>query len=306
MKTIISKGRHILGKLSRNCDKTAPRNCEAALTWELRQDGERVTFSACGEVWNHIKSDTIWGGQCVADLAALFPRDALAQRIRETWAAYHLNDMHAGTPEQTAALKSGREELAQRMQSEPEAAALFYHDKTPNWHAIARHLGKTGAYDVDADILRAAGVYDVAVTPEIRAAALGGLPDDATLYRYGSRWLYSPIPADVVALIRRGFLAENETPEDFTPETAETMREDCARFIRENAADLAAYAEERAGLEWSAASLAGHDFWLTRNHHGAGFWDRGLSEELGERLTAAAQAFGTVDLYTGDDGKIYA
>lgn len=100
-------------------------------------------------------------------------------------------------------------------------------------------------------------------------------------------------------------LDDNYTPDDIAPETAETMREDCARFIRENAADLAAYAEERAGLEWSAATLAGHDFWLTRNRHGTGFWDRGLSEELGERLTAAAHAFGETWLYVGDDGKIY-
>lgn len=35
----------------------------------------------------------------------------------------------------------------------------------------------------------------------------------------------------------------------------------------------------------------GHDFWLTRNHHGAGFWDRGLGE-LGDRLTKAAHAYG--------------
>ena len=47
----------------------------------------------------------------------------------------------------------------------------------------------------------------------------------------------------------------------------------------------------------------GHDFWLTRNHHGAGFWDRGLGER-GDRLTKAAQAYGGVDLYVNADGKI--
>lgn len=49
----------------------------------------------------------------------------------------------------------------------------------------------------------------------------------------------------------------------------------------------------------------GHDFWLTRNGHGAGFWDRGLGE-LGQKLTEATKTFGTSDLYIGDDGKIYA
>lgn len=52
------------------------------------------------------------------------------------------------------------------------------------------------------------------------------------------------------------------------------------------------------------AEQAGHDYWLTRNGHGAGFWDRGLGE-LGERLSALARAAGSVDLYTGDDGLIY-
>src|SRR5690606_27827140 len=42
----------------------------------------------------------------------------------------------------------------------------------------------------------------------LRAAAPGGLPADATVYRYGSRWLHYAIPADVLALIRRGFQDE--------------------------------------------------------------------------------------------------
>jgi hypothetical protein len=49
---------------------------------------------------------------------------------------------------------------------------------------------------------------------------------------------------------------------------------------------------------------AGHDFWLTQNHHGAGFWDRGLGD-IGARLTDAAHLEGSVDLYVGDDGEVY-
>lgn len=41
-------------------------------------------------------------------------------------------------------------------------------------------------------------------------------------------------------------------------------------------------------------STAGHDFWLTRNHHGAGFWDRGL--EHGTELTDRAHEYGSCDL----------
>lgn len=39
------------------------------------------------------------------------------------------------------------------------------------------------------------------------------------------------------------------------------------------------------------AEQVGHDFWLTRCRHGAGFWDHGLGE-LGDRLTKVAQSYG--------------
>ena len=38
-------------------------------------------------------------------------------------------------------------------------------------------------------------------------------------------------------------------------------------------------------------SQMGHDLYLTRCGHGAGFWDRGLNE-LGDRLTQAAESIG--------------
>lgn len=51
---------------------------------------------------------------------------------------------------------------------------------------------------------------------------------------------------------------------------------------------------------------AGHDFWLTRNHHGSGFWETDRwPEEIGHALTNHAHAAGERDLYAGDDGKLY-
>lgn len=49
----------------------------------------------------------------------------------------------------------------------------------------------------------------------------------------------------------------------------------------------------------------GHDFWLTRNGHGTGFWDRGLGK-VGEQLTQLAKQFGEFELYVDDDGYIQA
>lgn len=53
------------------------------------------------------------------------------------------------------------------------------------------------------------------------------------------------------------------------------------------------------------AAMAGHDFWLTRCGHGAGFWDGDWPEPHAGRLDLAARAFRNIDLYVGDDGMIY-
>ena len=59
-----------------------------------------------------------------------------------------------------------------------------------------------------------------------------------------------------------------------------------------------------ANPEFNDMELSGHDFWLTRNGHGAGYWERDLGE-IGRKLTAVAKTFGRADLYIGDDGEIY-
>ena len=97
-------------------------------------------------------------------------------------------------------------------------------------------------------------------------------------------------------------LDSNHTIDDLAPETLDKMAEDCQRFQTENAADIAAGPDHP---DYTAPERAGHDFWLTRNHHGCGFWDGDWPEPLGERLTAAAHAYGEVYLYVGDDGLIY-
>jgi len=93
--------------------------------------------------------------------------------------------------------------------------------------------------------------------------------------------------------------------DDLAAETAQKMRADCEDFIQANASDLADYCKTMGNEQWSGEALAGHDFWLTRCGHGAGFWDRGLGE-LVHRLSSAAKVYGNVDLYAGDDGQIYA
>jgi len=96
-------------------------------------------------------------------------------------------------------------------------------------------------------------------------------------------------------------LDDNYGPEDIVAETLEIMLADCKRFQEENAADIAAGPD---GPGYSAAERAGHDFFLTRNGHGCGFWDGDWPEEVGARLTEAAKNFGDVWLCVGDNGMI--
>lgn len=72
---------------------------------------------------------------------------------------------------------------------------------------------------------------------------------------------------------------------------------DCEAFQKE-AADLLTLAYNHP-VETYDPEQAGHDFWLTRNGHGAGFWDRGLGE-VGEKLTALCDwgtKYSRVDTY---------
>lgn len=90
------------------------------------------------------------------------------------------------------------------------------------------------------------------------------------------------------------------------PDTRDRMIADCADF-------QASFGEYFIGKEGEA----GHDFWLTRNGHGAGFWDGDWKEPMpegngltnhhtvGDYLTAMSKPYGSFDLYVGDDGKIY-
>lgn len=55
---------------------------------------------------------------------------------------------------------------------------------------------------------------------------------------------------------------------------------------------------EHFGEDWPGQF--GHDLALTRNHHGAGFWDRGLGD-AGDVLTDWAQSLGELHVFHGHD-----
>lgn len=95
---------------------------------------------------------------------------------------------------------------------------------------------------------------------------------------------------------------QNYVPADLSRETFARMLRDCEAFQAENEEFLTSeYCNSRYGVD----AQAGHDFWLTRNHHGAGFWDGDWEEPAATKLTDSAHKFGEYNLYVGDDGKIY-
>ena len=81
-------------------------------------------------------------------------------------------------------------------------------------------------------------------------------------------------------------LDESYDRDDILKATLREMKRDCKAFGLANAIDIDG--------NWKQA---GHDFWLTRNRHGAGFWDGDWPSEASKRLIDAAHAYGSVDLY---------
>lgn len=98
--------------------------------------------------------------------------------------------------------------------------------------------------------------------------------------------------------------------DNVTPEARARMLEECEAFLDtivnddtgETVADIIARTD-RYTHSPHAAGFAGHDFALTRNRHGAGFWDRGLGAD-GDVLTDAAKSFGEANLCQHDDLSI--
>jgi len=151
--------KYVLGKVDYYGKGRA--NCEAEITWKL----ENGNFSMCAGIWQPNKRDYEICGQCVDTVASFFPNDAKAQRMKEIWGRWHLNDMRAGSPAQMAWL---------------EANPLDPKDYNyPKSH-----------YTAAVDALKAAGLH-----PDNNYIH-NGKP-----YAYGTAWLKETLPPDVIAEI---------------------------------------------------------------------------------------------------------
>lgn len=97
-------------------------------------------------------------------------------------------------------------------------------------------------------------------------------------------------------------LDQNYSIHDFAPEALKEAQGVCQNFQHDAAALL-----EEAYQRGYTPERAGHDFWLTRNGHGAGFWDRDELRKggLGVKLSEIAHKYGDGNVYVGDDDKLY-
>lgn len=81
---------------------------------------------------------------------------------------------------------------------------------------------------------------------------------------------------------------------------------DCAAFRQTEA--WKAFDDWRSHCDGDEAddAQAGHDYWFTRNGHGVGFWDRPVTfyGTHADTLSNACR-YASVDVYFGDDGKVY-
>jgi len=100
-------------------------------------------------------------------------------------------------------------------------------------------------------------------------------------------------------------LDRNYGPEDVSPLSMERIRADCALFL-ERAGEI--NEEDRVRSinpdEGTVYDYAGHDFWLTRAGHGAGFWDGDWTEKVGTKLTELSNTFRECEVYVAEGSVV--
>jgi len=84
---------------------------------------------------------------------------------------------------------------------------------------------------------------------------------------------------------------------DFDPDTLKQLKIELFDFI-DKYYSLVDSNDRNTGLDHFV-----HNFWLTRNGHGTGFWSGGYVN--GEELAKTSEKYSEINLYLGDDKKIY-
>jgi len=89
--------------------------------------------------------------------------------------------------------------------------------------------------------------------------------------------------------------------DDFTVESLRKASEDVANFFDHLEEEgLLDEARRHADDEQIA-----YDFWLTRNGHGAGFWDGDYGDELGKTLTEICAGYSNQHVFVDESGCLH-
>jgi hypothetical protein len=197
---------------------------------EIRDTEKGPELSMTGSVWRTDRRDILSGGQNYEhirdDVKTLAIEPAKLDRMLEIWKRWHLNGMRAGCEHQRAEWDTTRQleivsynltHEAMRLRNETRTAladaALRGEtlDLTPTARALAgmddwfkprftppdADSPLSGCYEVEKRETKGAGWVYASEHPE----GLLCKPCPVCGYKYGSAWLYEPLPADVVAEI---------------------------------------------------------------------------------------------------------
>ena len=77
----------------------------ATITIAIENKEDKPVFTASGEITLYWHRQPVCSGQCIDKIADMYPENTIVQKIHDLWKRNHLNNMHAGTPEQEQALE---------------------------------------------------------------------------------------------------------------------------------------------------------------------------------------------------------
>ena len=127
---------------------------------------EYTELSICGNIWNKKHSDIVSGSQNLDDMLEFLRGNEKFVKIHNVWKNWHMNGMHAGTPEQEAKIRE--------------------------WEAE----GNKWDYAKVCEMLEECGLYEVEYTGKV----VGRMYDHEP-YKYGHGWIIKDLPDDVIKFV---------------------------------------------------------------------------------------------------------
>jgi len=102
---------------------------------------------------------------------------------------------------------------------------------------------------------------------------------------------------------RTGYVEEDEEPLDSRYDFS-NIDEDSLQAEVEKVQRFWSEATELHLTDWCDKDEFTYDFWLDRNGHDTGFWDRCPNETIGRNLSDMAKQYGHCDLLEGGDDSV--